>query len=179
MADPIKNNDLDNVRPIYPEPSPTSALPGNSVDTFELGAGSEGDVLDAVPPVREFRGNNYSRTNEARETARQIAEQARSGFQSVASQAKDRMNQVAERASDMASQAGQRITDLKDEFNDRLPEWKHQARVRAEDARIAARRTAVRVDEQARRYPIETILAAAGTAFVVGAGMRIWRSSRG
>jgi ElaB/YqjD/DUF883 family membrane-anchored ribosome-binding protein len=37
----------------------------------------------------------------------------------------------------------------------------------------------VQTDAKARSMPLETIAAAAGAGFLLGATMRIWRSSRG
>ena len=161
-------------RPIYPEPSPTSAaLPDVSApSTFEVGTGSE-----VVRPLDTSLARDSS--DDVHENAREIAERVRDKFQVVADEARDRMNDISDRASHLADEAGQRLTDLRDRFNDRLPVWKRQARERVDDARLAARRTAVQADQKARQYPIETIAAAAGAAFLVGATLRIWRSSRG
>ena len=163
-----------NPRPIYPEPSPTSAaLPEVAApSTFEVGTGSE-----AVRPLDSRLAVDTS--DDLHENAREIAERVRDKFQVVADEARDRMNDFAGRASELADEAGQRFNDLRERLNDRLPVWKRQARERVDDARLAARRTAVQADQKARQYPIETIAAAAGAAFLIGATMRIWRSSRG
>ena len=174
-------------RPIYPEPSPTSAASpeGGSASTFEAGTGSESvRPLDSQLPPRiddnRLRNSLLSNDNEdIGDNARRIAERARDKFQVVAEGARDRMNDLTDRASNIADEAGQRLTDMRDRFNDRLPEWKRQARERVDDARIRARRTAVQADLKAKQYPIETIAAAAGAGFLLGATMRIWRSSRG
>ena len=167
-------------RPIYPEPSPTSAaLPEEATpSTFDVGRGSE--VRSSRESITAINSNLRDRTaDETSENAREIAERARDKFQTVADGARERMNDLSERASDIADQAGQRLNDMRDRFNERLPEWKREARLRVDDARVRARSAAVQADAKARRMPLETIAAAAGAGFLLGATMRIWRSSRG
>ena len=167
-------------RPIYPEPSPTSAaLPEEATpSTFDQGSGSE--VRSSRESIRAIDTNQHDRrADEAAEGAREIAERARDKFQSVADDAREKMNDLAGRASDIADQAGQRLHDMRDRLNERLPEWKREARLRIDDARVRARGAAVQTDAKARSMPLETIAAAAGAGFLLGATMRIWRSSRG
>lgn len=178
MAD-FKNLDL-TPRPIYPEPSPSSAaLPETGTrSTFDVGSGSE--VRDVRESVRSIDLEQRDRSSEdAADKARILAERARDKFESVADGAKERMNQVAERASNIADQAGQRINEMRDRLNERIPEWKQEARERVDNARVRARAVAVQADAKARRMPLETIAAAAGAGFLLGATMRVWRSSRG
>jgi ElaB/YqjD/DUF883 family membrane-anchored ribosome-binding protein len=159
-------------QPIKPEPDPLpTGLPeSSSTSTFEVGSGSEGPV-----PVERLR----SSSEDVHDAAQRIADQAREKLHDAADEARVRMNEVADRASKLADQAKHRLHDARIRFNERLPIWKQQAREHAHDARIVARHTAIRADENARRYPIETIAAAAGAGFLIGATMRIWRSSRG
>ncbi|SRR6266567_5367361 len=135
-------------RPIYPEPSSSSAaLPdGASPSTFDVGSGSE---------VASDR------------------------FELLTDEARNRMNYIADTSAPVADESRYRLHDLRERLNQKLPIWKRQARERADDARAVARHTAIQVDEKARRSPVETILAAAGVGLVLGASMRIWRSSRG
>jgi ElaB/YqjD/DUF883 family membrane-anchored ribosome-binding protein len=167
-------------RPIYPEPSPTSAaVPETaSPSTFDVGSGSE--VRTPRETLRSLDASQRERGSEdASDKARVIAERARDKFQSVTDDARERMDDLAGRASDMAKQAGQRINDMRDRLNDRLPEWKEGARDRMNSARVRARSAAVQADAKARRMPLETIAVAAGAGFILGATMRVWRSSRG
>ena len=161
-------------RPIYPEPSPTAgSLPETATpSTYDVGSGSEGGrFVVAGDPLRARESST--------DTARDLAVKARDKFQVVAGDAKEKMNGLADRASDIASQAGQRLKDLRSDLNQRLPEWKREARLRADDARRVVRRSAAQADQKARQYPLETIAAAAGAGFLLGATMRIWRSNRG
>ena len=161
-------------RPIYPEPSPTAgSLPETaSPSTYDVGSGSEGGrFVVGGAPLRTQEDSTVD--------ARAIAEKARDKFESVAGDAKEKMNEIADRASNLATEASQRLQDLPNNFNDRLPEWKREVRLRADDARRVARRTATQADQKARQYPLETIAAAAGAGFLLGATMRIWRSNRG
>ena len=173
MAEPNKLNLKP--QPIYPEPGPTAAaLPERASPTnYEVGSGSEGGThLRSSSSATQF-------SEQTSDAARDLAERARDKFETVAGEARERMNEMADRASAMAQDAGQRLNELRDKFSERLPEWKQQARDRFDDARVVARHTAVRADAKAKRFPVETIVAAAGAGFVLGAGMRIWRSSRG
>ncbi len=179
MADFDKKLDL-TPRPVYPEPSPSAELPevASPSSTFEVGSGSE--VRKSNRIIGTVNSEQRSRfSDEVGENARDIAERARDKFQVVADDARERMNQLTDRASDIADQAGHRINELRDRLNERLPEWKRQAQVRVEGARIRARNLALQTDARARRKPLETIAIAAGAGFVLGASMRIWRSSRG
>jgi ElaB/YqjD/DUF883 family membrane-anchored ribosome-binding protein len=158
--------------PIKPEPDPLpTALPEtSSSSTFEVGSGSEGPVR-----VEGWRASNEN----AHINSDRIADQASDKLHLAAEEARERLNEVAARASKVADQAKQRLHDVRIRINERMPIWKQQARERAHDARIIARHTATQADEKARRYPIETIGAAAGAGFLIGVTMRIWRSSRG
>lgn len=140
--------------PIRPEPDPLpTALPKAS-STFEVGAGSEGPTLVD------------------RQVDSSSEEPLREKFQEAADEARERLNEFAD-------QAKRRLHDARVRLNERLPVWKRQARQGANDARILARHTATKAEENARRYPVQTIAAAAGAGFLIGATMRIWRSSRG
>src|SRR3569623_1131214 len=100
-------------RPIYPEPSPTSAaLPEDATpSTFDVGSGSEVRTpRETVRPIDAYQRENAS--EEAGENAREIAERARDKFQAVADDAREKMNDLAARASDIADQAGQRLHDM-------------------------------------------------------------------
>jgi ElaB/YqjD/DUF883 family membrane-anchored ribosome-binding protein len=158
--------------PIKPEPDPLpTALPESSTtSTFEVGSGSEGPVR-----VEGWRASK----DDVHIASHRIAEKASDKLHVAADEARERLNEVAERASKVADQAKRRLHDARIRFNERLPIWKQQARDRAKDARIIARHTATQADEKARRYPLETIAAAAGAGFLIGVTMRIWRSSRG
>jgi ElaB/YqjD/DUF883 family membrane-anchored ribosome-binding protein len=163
---------LNLTQPIKPEPDPLpTALPEpSSASTFEVGSGSEGSV-----PVENLRSSK----EDVQDTAHRVAERTSEKLHVAADEARERLNEVAARASKVADQAKQRLHEARIRFNERLPIWKQQARDRAHDARIIARHTATQADEKARRYPIETIAAAAGAGFLIGVTMRIWRSSRG
>ena len=158
--------------PIKPEPDPLpTALPeSSSTSTFEVGSGSEGPVR-----IESWRASK----EDAHLTSRQVADEASEKLHEVADEARERLNELSDRASKLADQAKRRLHDARIRFNERLPVWKQQARERAHDARIIARHTATQADEKARRFPIETIAAAAGAGFLIGVTMRIWRSSRG
>jgi ElaB/YqjD/DUF883 family membrane-anchored ribosome-binding protein len=160
-------------QPIYPDPSPAAALPEMApTTTYDVGSGSEGGrFVVAEEPLKT--------SDQASEKAREIAELARDKFQAVADDAKERMDEIADRASTFASEAGHRLNGLRDQFNQRLPEWKREVQERTEHVQAIARRSATRVDQKARQFPVETILAAAGAGFVLGATLKIWRSSRG
>lgn len=161
-------------RPIYPEPSPTAgSLPETVLpSTFDVGSGSEGGRFVVAGDSLRTRDNSI-------DDGSGVVEIARDKFQSVAGDAREKLNDLADRASNIASEAGERLNSLRNELNHRLPEWKREARHRAEEARLVARRTATQVDQKAREYPLETIAAAAGAGFLLGATMRIWRSNRG
>jgi ElaB/YqjD/DUF883 family membrane-anchored ribosome-binding protein len=150
-----------------------------SPSTFDVGSGSE--VRDLADRLRQLdrpdQRNRFS--DEASEHARTVADRTRDKLHVVADEAHERLNELADRAHTIAHEAEHRLRELRGRFNERLPEWKRQARERAQDARVVARRTAVQIDEQAKKHPVETIAAAAGVGFVLGATMRIWRSSRG
>jgi len=165
--------------PIKTEPEPLPpALPETATpSTFEVGSGSEGPL-----PGERLSGSRYTgsrNSDDTSDTARRLAENARDKFHDVAEEARDRMNDVAHRASDIADEAGHRLNEIRDRLNERLPIWKQQALDRVDDARFIARRTATEANQKARQYPIHTIAVAAGAGFLIGATMRIWRSSRG
>lgn len=89
--------------------------------------------------------------------------------------------QVSQKASEFADAASERISTLKDSAAIAASEWKETASERLADWRVIARRQ-VRVARQnaayyKNEYPVQTMLALAGFAFVVGCSLRIWRAT--
>lgn len=176
MAEPLKNNF--DPRPLYPEPSPTvgagpvavdATLPSEYAPTSLNGFAEPGDYEEQEPGIVD--------------RARDAAQAAGERLQVVAGRARRQAGEIAGRAADLAGDAGERLGDLKDrateqashlrdEWNERMPVWRARARHSVEDARLRANQTT-------QRYPLQTIAAAAALGFIVGIGLRVWRSNRG
>ena len=77
---------------------------------------------------------------------------------------------MANAAAEWKRNAQQTATEWKEAVEEKAEEWRRAAGRRVEATREGA-------DRLTREYPIQTILAIAGGAFVLGAALRIWRSS--
>lgn len=130
-------------------------------------------------------GQTLGRVVSIARTARRRVQSAGSSSGELAGELGER---VSERVNALGDQARARMEDLRGQVQDRLHEARAIARERLDDARSRARqrfdnarwRARVRA-EQARQYahqnPLQVIGAAALAGLVLGAGLRLWRSS--
>ena len=83
---------------------------------------------------------------------------------------------------DTKQAVGDAAETVRREAEARSREWRKAAEVRSAQLRDRARagyeRTRVRAEEMGRDYPAQVVLVAAAVGFVLGAGLRVWRSSR-
>jgi dsDNA-specific endonuclease/ATPase MutS2 len=97
--------------------------------------------------------------------ARGVSGRVRGGLQLVQKQVADRIARAPQDASEAAAQ-------LKETAEEKAADLKHGARRRV----TATRR---QIEGLKAEYPLQIILGLAAAAFVIGFGIRIWRSTRG
>jgi hypothetical protein len=99
----------------------------------------------------------------------------------AASQLRDTAQRTRERISDLTDEAGDTMSEWKDTAADRMDHFREVAgeRLRRFSGTMNNRLYYARHRAQylAREYPVHTILAFGGLAFVVGFTLRIWRSN--
>lgn len=93
-----------------------------------------------------------------------------------------------------AHQTSARVSGLTDTVKAKAEDWTAAAVSRAEELRLAAEektsalgsrikaeyyRTRIRANQLVRDHPLHVVLAAGALGFLLGAGMRIWRTNRG
>jgi ElaB/YqjD/DUF883 family membrane-anchored ribosome-binding protein len=78
--------------------------------------------------------------------------------------------------------AGGAAQRLRRETTARSEEWRQTAKVRGAELRDRAiagyERTRARAERLGNDYPAQVVLVAAAAGFVLGAGLRVWRSNR-
>lgn len=121
--------------------------------------------------LREFgghtRANASARVLEMMDTAATRAERLRQ-------QARENMSNLADRASYRASEMGDRAAERWQEFRHASEMRLHEARRRVEAQWVEGRRT---LEHWQREDPVRFVAVVAGSAFVIGAALRIWRSN--
>jgi hypothetical protein len=99
----------------------------------------------------------------------------------AASQLRDTAQRTRERVSDLTGEAGDTISEWTDTAADRMDQFREVAgeRLRNFSGTMSNRLYYARRRAQylAREYPLHTILAFGGLAFIVGFTLRIWRSN--
>ena len=102
----------------------------------------------------------------------------------------ERLNDAAEqigsnigRAIRGVRQLPDQLLSLKERFTVIRGRGRRVASEKAQDLKKAAgeqvQRTRRRINGAVNEYPLQVILAAAGVAFLLGVGLRVWRSNRG
>ena len=103
--------------------------------------------------------------------ARGVSGRVRSGLELVRGRAADQAAQVSEDASKAASQFSEAGSQFKEKASERFSHWNQAARNRVSQARQ-------RAEEIKAKYPLQVMLGLAATFFVIGFGIRLWRSNR-
>ncbi len=103
--------------------------------------------------------------------ARGVSGRVRSGLQLVRGQVADQAEQVSEDASEAASQFAEASSQFKQRASEKFSDWNQAARNRVSEARH-------RAEEIKAKYPLQVILGLAAAFFVIGFGIRLWRSTR-
>jgi hypothetical protein len=104
----------------------------------------------------------------AQQKVKDMATQRRAKVTDIASA---RMQQVTARLDDARQEASARAEELGRGARERIYEWRRQLRNSLYRSRLRAR-------EIQNDYPVHVILGAGLAGFVIGAGLRIWRSYR-
>jgi ElaB/YqjD/DUF883 family membrane-anchored ribosome-binding protein len=137
-----------------------------------------GSALPAIPASDQDRGPGQSGDNFARRAAESVGTSVGKTVNTVNNSVKTGLDVVSERT----KEAGEKLAEIAEETRVRAQNLALEAGRRAQDMREAAIFRARKARSEARRIanerPIETILAVAGAAFVVGVALRIWRSNR-
>ena len=114
---------------------------------------------------------------------RGFPDRVRKGIHVVKGQAREQAGSATDAASDLAQSMTERISSFRQEAAQTAAQWKEKAGERSGQLnqfagqRIAdARSRAVRAT---RENPIQIIIGLAAASFVIGVGLRLWRSNRG
>ena len=152
-------------------------LPGGRAENFGRSLGS------AVSGVLRFPQQASSRIRHATSTTRAQASAAMLNMMdTVAQRAEDLGRATSETLSDWTHSARRKTARLEDQAAERWYRFRSSAKERLD---VAGRRAAAQWNQTQRAVvrvqqedPARFLMIVAGTAFVIGAGLRIWRSSR-
>ena len=103
--------------------------------------------------------------------ARGVSGRVRGGLELVRGRMADQAAQVSEGASEAASQLPEAGSEFKDRASDTFADWNQAARNRVSQARQ-------RMEEIKTKYPLQVMFGLAAAFFVIGFGIRLWRSTR-
>jgi len=103
--------------------------------------------------------------------ARGVSVRVRSGLELVRGRVADQAAQVSEEASESASQFSEASSQFKEKASEKFSDWNQAARNRVSQARQ-------RAEEIKAKYPLQVMLGLAAAFFVIGFGIRLWRSNR-
>lgn len=135
-------------------------------------------ALPGTPPAfDEEEGRRMERERMLEDRASSLGEAMGSAISSLRQRVRSGMRVVAGRSrqagselDEMADTAREKAEDFADEAQRRFADWRLEARKQMYRGRLYARR-------MARENPAQAIGVIAGTAFVVGLMLRIWRSN--
>lgn len=158
--------------------SPThsaSGLPEASAERNELSGGPGRDVTPANASVAFPGDRQQQQMHEVAERlggvlgtairqARGFSSRVRGGLQVVQGRVADRTSRASQETQEAASR-------LQEAAKEKAADWNQGARQRFVELRQQA-------EEMKTEYPLQMILALAAAAFVIGFGIRLWRSTR-
>ena len=104
--------------------------------------------------------------------ARGVSGRVRGGLELVRGRAADKAARLPEETSEAAFQMAQASSRLTESAGETFAGWKESARRTISRARRQA-------DEMKAEYPLQMIVGLAAAFFVIGVGVRLWRSGRG
>jgi hypothetical protein len=171
----------------WPDPQSTSSQPASAVSR-----------LPGTPPkVDEALGRQMEREQQIYQVAEQIGamlgkavsgvrgfpDRVRKGLHVVKDQAREQAGSATDAASDLAQSMTERISGLRQEAAQTATQWREKAGERAgklnqlAGEKIADARS--RAMQATRENPIQMIIGFAAASFIIGFGLRLWRSNRG
>jgi ElaB/YqjD/DUF883 family membrane-anchored ribosome-binding protein len=170
MAEPLRRTPDTPNFDTYPAPTPSAER--------ILPAGNPGDER-----LNEAAEQIGATVGKAVRVVRQVPEQIgtlKDRFTVIRGRGQDA---ATEKARELKDIAGEKARELRDAAGEKARELRDAAGQRALELRRAAGeqlyRARRRVDYVASEYPLQVILGAAGVAFLLGVGLRVWRSNRG
>lgn len=156
-----------------------SRLPGTSPDVDEA-LGRQMEREQRMYQVAEQIGTVLGR---AVHGVRGISDRVRQGIHVVGGQAREHAESATDTAADLAQSMSERITSLRHEAAQTAAQWRDKAGQRAgelnqlAEQRIAEARS--RAERASRESPLQMIVGLAAASFIIGFGLRLWRSHRG
>jgi hypothetical protein len=171
----------------WPDPSSTnqhaasapSRLPGTPPKEDE----ALGRQMEREQQMYEIAGQIGTVLGKAVKGVRDIPDRVRKGLHLVEGQAREQAGSATDAASELAQSMSERITNLRQEATQTATQWREKASQRAGElnelagGQIAEARD--RVARATRENPIQMIMGFALASFVIGFGLRLWRSNRG
>ena len=149
------------------------------------------------PKVDEALGRQMEREQQIYQIAEQIGamlgravsgvrgfpDRLRKGIHVVKGQAREQAGSATDAASDLAQSMTERISGLRQEAAQTAAQWREEAGERAGQLYLLAGERIADARSRARRAtrenPIQMIIGFAAASFVIGFGLRLWRSNRG
>jgi ElaB/YqjD/DUF883 family membrane-anchored ribosome-binding protein len=150
---------------------------GDGNSALEENARRVGDALGrAVVSLREARSALVDIAQRAREVAaaritdlKSQAQRARAHIRVTAGDMGENVAQGTRRGSRLATSTASALRRATAE----------RVRNLGENVKMGFERTRVRADQTVREYPVQVVLTAGAVGFLLGVGLRIWRSNRG
>ncbi len=170
----------------WPDPPTTGSQPG-----------SASRLPGTSPKVDEALGRQMEREQQIYQIAEQIGamlgravggvrgfpDRVRKGIHVIKGQAREQAGSATDAASDLAQSVTERISSFRQGAAQTAAQWKEKASERSGQLnQVAGQRIAdarSRAMRATRENPIQIIIGLAAASFVIGVGLRLWRSNRG
>ena len=171
----------------WPDPPTTSSQPGSAASRLP----------GTSPKVDEALGRQMEREQQIYQIAEQIGamlgravggvrgfpDRVRKGIHVIKGQAREQAGSATDAASDLAQSMTERISSFRQGAAQTAAQWKEKASERSGQLnQVAGQRIAdarSRAMRATRENPIQIIIGLAAASFVIGVGLRLWRSNRG
>ena len=168
MAEPLRRTPDTPNFDTYPAPTPSAEriLPPHTgddalVETAEQIGATVGKAVRVVKQVPEQLGTLKDRFTVIRGRGQDVATEKARELKDIA----------GEKARELTNAAGDKARELRDAAAQGARELRRAAGEQLDRARR-------RADYVVSEYPVQVILGAAGVAFLLGVGLRVWRSNR-
>jgi hypothetical protein len=159
--------------------SAMSRLPGTPPDVDE----ALGRQMEREQQIYQIAGQIGSMLGKAVSGVRGIPDRVRRGMHVVKHQAREHAGSATDAASDLAQSMSERISSVRQEAAQTAAQWRDKAGERAgQFNQFAGEKFAEvrgRAERATREDPLRIIAGVAAASFIIGFGLRLWRSHRG